>query len=58
MKMVLFDIEVIYKDIEGSFYYLKYLLIDGFGYLEVVIICFEIILGDIVVVVYLKDERY
>lgn len=58
VKIVLFDIEVIYKDIEGVFYYMSYLLLDGFGVVEIVIMCFEIMLGDMVIVVYLEDEWY
>lgn len=62
--MVLFDIEVIYKDDKGVFYYVKYLFVDkdyifnGKYYIEIVMICFEIMMGDIVVVVNLSDDCY
>lgn len=35
-----------------------YLLVDGSGYIEIVIICFEMMLGDMVVVVYFEDDCY
>lgn len=56
--IVFLDIEVIYKDVEGVFYYMNYMLEDGLCVLEVVIICFEIMFGDVVVVVNLEDLCY
>lgn len=58
IKIVLFDIEVIYKDVQGVFYYMSYLFVDGLGLIEIVMICFEMMFGDIVVVVYFEDECY
>ncbi|EEO9218226.1 valine--tRNA ligase, partial [Listeria monocytogenes] len=57
-KTALSDIEVIHKDIEGSFYHLKYPLTDGSGYLEVATTRPETIPGDTAVAVHPKDERY
>lgn len=61
--IVLFDIEVEYKDDKGVFYYVKYLFIDGMifngkDYIEIVIIWLEMMFGDEVVVVNLSDECY
>ncbi|MBC1483470.1 valine--tRNA ligase [Listeria sp. FSL L7-1509] len=57
-KTALSDIEVIHKDIEGSFYHLKYPLTDGSGYLEVATTRPETIPGDTAVAVHPRDERY
>ncbi|WP_099221273.1 valine--tRNA ligase [Listeria costaricensis] len=57
-RTALSDIEVIHKDIEGSFYHLKYPLTDGSGYLEVATTRPETIPGDTAVAVHPKDERY
>lgn len=64
LYIVIFDLEVENYDEKGYFWYLCYLLVngvkisEGLDYLVVVIICLEILLGDVVVVVYLEDECY
>lgn len=64
LYIVIFDFEVENKEEKGFFWYLCYLLVDGVkiqdgkDYVVVVIICLEIMFGDIVVVVYLDDECY
>ncbi len=50
--------EVIYKDDEGAFYHLKYMLEDGSGYLEVATTRPETLFGDTAVAVNPEDERY
>ncbi|MBF0710036.1 MULTISPECIES: valine--tRNA ligase [unclassified Gemella] len=58
-RTALSNIEVIYKDIEGAFYHLKYFLADGSGdYLEVATTRPETLFGDTAVAVNPKDERY
>ncbi|WP_342469067.1 valine--tRNA ligase [Ureibacillus sp. FSL K6-3587] len=57
-KTALSDIEVIYKEIPGAFYHMKYPLADGFGYLEVATTRPETMLGDTAVAVHPEDERY
>lgn len=57
-KTALSDIEVIYKDIKGAFYHLRYPLKDGSGYLEVATTRPETMLGDTAVAVHPEDERY
>lgn len=62
--IVIFDLEVENKESKGFFWYFCYLLVngvkmvDGKDYLVVVIMCLEIMLGDMVVVVYFEDECY
>lgn len=46
------------KEVDGYFWYFCYLFSSGDGYLEVVIIWFEMMLGDMVVVVNFIDECY
>lgn len=57
-QTALSDIEVIHKDIEGSFYHVKYPLTDGSGFLEIATTRPETMLGDTAVVVHPDDERY
>ena len=57
-KTALSDIEVIYKDVQGAFYHMKYPLADGSGYIEVATTRPETMLGDSGVAVHPEDERY
>lgn len=57
-KTALSDIEVIYKDVQGAFYHLKYPLADGSGDIEVATTRPETMLGDTAVAVHPEDERY
>lgn len=57
-KTALSDIEVIYKDVQGAFYHMKYPLVDGSGYIEVATTRPETMLGDTAVAVHPNDDRY
>ncbi|MGG3560458.1 valine--tRNA ligase [Neobacillus rhizosphaerae] len=57
-KTALSDIEVIYKDVQGAFYHLRYPLADGTGSIEVATTRPETMLGDTAVAVHPEDERY
>jgi len=57
-KTAISDIEVIYKDIEGTFYHLSYPLTDGSGHVELATTRPETMLGDTAIAVNPKDERY
>ena len=57
-KTALSDIEVIYKDVQGAFYHMKYPLADGSGFVEVATTRPETMLGDSGVAVHPNDERY
>ncbi|MBU5252071.1 valine--tRNA ligase [Lysinibacillus capsici] len=57
-KTALSDIEVIYQDVQGAFYHMKYPLADGSGYIEVATTRPETMLGDSGVAVHPNDERY
>ncbi|MEI5905663.1 valine--tRNA ligase [Bacillus spongiae] len=57
-KTALSDIEVIYKDVQGAFYHMKYPLADGSGFIEIATTRPETMLGDTAVAVHPKDERY
>ncbi|WP_409301981.1 valine--tRNA ligase [Peribacillus sp. SCS-155] len=57
-KTALSDIEVIYKDIQGAFYHMKYPLTDGSGHIEVATTRPETMLGDTAVAVHPEDDRY
>lgn len=57
-KTALSDIEVIYKDVQGAFYHMKYPLADGSGYVEVATTRPETMLGDSGVAVNPEDDRY
>ena len=50
--------EVIYKEDEGAFYHLKYMLEDRSGYLDVATTRPETLFGDTAVAVNPEDERY
>ena len=50
--------EVIYKDVPGAFYYIKYFLEDSNDYLEVATTRPETLFGDTAVAVNPSDERY
>ncbi|GAB2560665.1 valine--tRNA ligase [Gracilibacillus alcaliphilus] len=57
-KTALSDIEVIYKDVQGHFYHMKYPLADGSGHIEIATTRPETMLGDTAVAVHPDDERY
>ncbi|MCM3411106.1 valine--tRNA ligase [Metabacillus litoralis] len=57
-KTALSDIEVIYKDVQGSFYHMRYPLADGSGSIEIATTRPETMLGDTAVAVHPEDERY
>ncbi len=57
-KTALSDIEVIYKEVKGAFYHMKYPLKDGSGSIEIATTRPETMLGDTAVAVHPKDERY
>ncbi len=50
--------EVIYKDVEGAFYYLKYFIENSDTYLEIATTRPETLFGDTAVAVNPEDERY
>ena len=50
--------EVIYKDVEGAFYHLKYFIEGSDEYLEVATTRPETLFGDTAVAVNPNDERY
>lgn len=50
--------EVVYKDIPGAFYHIKYKLEDGEEYLDVATTRPETLFGDTAVAVNPKDKRY
>ncbi|MFS0646754.1 valine--tRNA ligase [Siminovitchia sp. 179-K 8D1 HS] len=57
-KTALSDIEVIYKDVQGAFYHMRYPLADGTGSIEIATTRPETMLGDTAVAVHPEDERY
>ncbi|MDP4084540.1 MAG: valine--tRNA ligase [Bacillota bacterium] len=57
-KTAISDIEVIYKDVQGAFYHLRYPLADGTGSIEVATTRPETMLGDTAVAVHPEDNRY
>ena len=57
-KTALSNEEVIYKDIEGAFYHIKYYLENSDEYLEVATTRPETLFGDTAVAVNPEDERY
>ncbi|MFS2171741.1 valine--tRNA ligase [Priestia megaterium] len=57
-KTALSDIEVIYKDVQGAFYHMRYPLADGSGYIEIATTRPETMLGDTAVAVHPEDDRY
>ena len=50
--------EVIYKDVKGAFYHIKYMIENSKEYLEVATTRPETLFGDTAVAVNPKDERY
>ncbi len=59
MKTALSNIEVIYKDDEGEFFYFKYHFKDNYDkYLEIATTRPETMFGDTCIVVNPKDKRY
>ncbi|HEU4963791.1 MAG TPA: valine--tRNA ligase [Bacilli bacterium] len=57
-RTALSDIEVIYKDIQGKLYHMRYPFEDGSGAIEVATTRPETMLGDTAVAVHPEDERY
>lgn len=57
-KTALSDIEVIYKDVQGAFYHMRYPLADGTGSIEIATTRPETMLGDTAVAVHPEDDRY
>ncbi|MDQ0174333.1 valine--tRNA ligase [Bacillus chungangensis] len=57
-KTALSDIEVIYKDVQGAFYHMRYPLADGSGSIEIATTRPETMLGDTAVAVHPNDDRY
>ncbi|SEP93903.1 valine--tRNA ligase [Piscibacillus halophilus] len=57
-QTALSDIEVIYKDVKGAFYHMRYPLKDGSGLIEIATTRPETMLGDTAVAVHPEDERY
>lgn len=57
-KTALSNEEVIYKDIEGAFYHIKYFIEGTNDYLDVATTRPETLFGDTAVAVNPKDERY
>lgn len=58
VKTALSDIEVIYKEVQGKFYHLRYPLADGSGYLVVATTRPETLFGDQALAVNPNDGRY
>lgn len=57
-KTALSDIEVIYKEVEGHLYHMRYPIKDSDEYIEVATTRPETMLGDTAVAVHPDDERY
>jgi valyl-tRNA synthetase len=57
-KTALSNIEVEHKEVEGAFYFFKYMLEDGSGYLEIATTRPETMYGDTALMVHPEDERY
>ena len=57
-KTALSDIEVIYQDVQGAFYHMKYPLADGSGEISIATTRPETMLGDTAVAVHPEDDRY
>ncbi|GGE18395.1 valine--tRNA ligase [Marinithermofilum abyssi] len=57
-RTALSDIEVIYKEVQGKLYHMRYPLKDGSGYIQIATTRPETMLGDTGVAVHPKDERY
>ena len=57
-KTALSNEEVVYKDVKGAFYHIKYFIEDSKDYLEVATTRPETLFGDTAVAVNPNDERY
>ncbi|WP_368652211.1 valine--tRNA ligase [Ornithinibacillus sp. 4-3] len=57
-KTALSDIEVIYKEIQGNFYHLRYPIKDSDEFIEIATTRPETMLGDTAIAVHPEDERY
>jgi len=57
-KTALSDIEVIHKEIEGSFYHFKYMIEGTDEFLEIATTRPETMFGDVAVAVHPEDERF
>ncbi|MFC2948491.1 valine--tRNA ligase [Virgibacillus sediminis] len=57
-RTALSDIEVIYEEVEGKFYHMRYPLKDSEETIEIATTRPETMLGDTAVAVHPKDERY
>ena len=57
-KTALSNIEVEYKDIEGAFYHINYMLADGSGALQIATTRPETMFADMALMVHPEDERY
>lgn len=57
-ETALSDIEVIYEEVEGKFYHLRYPIKDSDEYIEIATTRPETMLGDTAVAVHPDDERY
>jgi len=57
-QTALSDIEVIHKEVEGAFYYFKYMIEGTDEFLEVATTRPETMFGDVAVAVNANDERY
>ncbi len=57
-KTALSDIEVIYKEVTGAFYHLRYPLADGGGHIDIATTRPETMFGDTAVAVHPEDDRY
>ncbi len=58
LKTALSNIEVIYEDTKGEFYYFKYPIVGEEGFLEVATTRPETMFGDVAVFVNPNDKRY
>ncbi len=57
-KTALSNIEVDHKELEGAFYFFKYMLEDGSGFLEIATTRPETMYADTALMVHPEDERY
>ncbi|QMS85788.1 valine--tRNA ligase [Candidatus Xianfuyuplasma coldseepsis] len=57
-KTALSNIEVEHKEIEGAFYFFKYMLEDGSGFMEIATTRPETMYGDTALMVHPDDERF
>ncbi|HLR67113.1 valine--tRNA ligase [Virgibacillus alimentarius] len=57
-KTALSDIEVIYEEIQGYFYHMRYPLKDSDEYIEIATTRPETMLGDTAIAVHPEDDRY